>query len=537
MRSTTSSFRFHPKTALLAALASIAVVAVAVTASTASGARKVNGGTLVVGMTAANIPNLDTLLAGGQGYEGDRFVGNQLYDGLTKFDLKQGTSIPKVIPDLATSWKANATGTVWNFTLRPGVKFQDGTPWNADAVIFNLDRYVSKEDKYSSPALQAEAAVLAGSIKSYAKTGPMSVKLTTTIPDAHLPSDLTTVYMASPTAVMKEGSAGFAAKPVGTGPFMFKSEQQGRELDLVPYPGYWGGAPKLSELILKPIPDPSARIAAIRSGAVNWIEYPNPDDISSLENLGFKLYTNSYDHIWPWIFDTSKPPWNDVRVRQAANYAIDRVGMATDLLKGTADPAYQIAPRANTAYSPKNNLYSYDPKKAKALLAAAGYSKGFTTTVEYPTSGSGNMVPVPMNELLQQELGAVGIKVILKPIEWSAMLGQVFAGKMPAGIDAMNISLTFQQESSWEYWFTSASPINIGKYKDTAVDKLIGQAQSTVSDTARAALYEKASALITKDAAWLFVVNDRNPRVLAPTVHGFVEPMSWFVDLTNVTVS
>ena len=103
--------------------------------------------------------------------------------------------------------------------------------------------------------------------------------------------------------------------------------------------------------------------------------------------------------------------------------------MATDLLKGTAAPAYQIVPRANTAYSPANFPYSYDPTKAKELLQEAGYPNGFTTTVSYPTCGSGNMVPGPMNEELQQELAAVGINVVLKPMEWATMLAQFATGR------------------------------------------------------------------------------------------------------------
>jgi peptide/nickel transport system substrate-binding protein len=343
--------------------------------------------------------------------------------------------------------------------------------------------------------------------------------------------------MASPTAVKTEGVKGFGAHPVGTGPFEFGSETQGQELEMVRNPDYWAGAPKLEKLILKPLPEAAARIAALRSGAVNWIEYPMPDDIASLESEGFQVLANSYDHIWPWILNSSEGPLKDVRVRQALNYAINREAMSRSLLQGTAEPAYQIAPHANAAYSKANDLYSYDPVKAKELLAEAGYPNGFSMTVEYPTSGSGNMIPQPMNEALQQELAAVGVSVTLKPVEWSALLGEVVSGKLPAGVDAMNISLTFLQEASWEEYFGTEGPLNLGGYSNPKVDALFAKAQSTVDAEARSRLYREASALITHDAPWLFVVNDRNPRALAPNVHGFVEPKSWFMDLTNVTVS
>ena len=131
-------------------------IVAAVPASAASG----TGGTLIVGMTAGNLPSLDTQLAGLQGYEGYRFVGNSLYDGLTRFNLLQSTQVPGVIPDLATSWSSNADATVWTFKLRSGVTFQDGTPFNADAVIFNLDRDYNPSFPFYSAAVAAQAQTL-----------------------------------------------------------------------------------------------------------------------------------------------------------------------------------------------------------------------------------------------------------------------------------------------------------------------------------------------------------------------------------------
>jgi len=506
-------------------------------ASAPAGAASGKGGTLVIGMTASQIPNLDTELAALEGYEGDRFVGNQLYDGLTRFDLLQSTKVPAVVPDLATSWTATTNATVWTFKLRQGVTFTDGTPFNADAVIFNLQRDFDPTFQYYSSAVGAQAATLLSQVSSWTKVDDSTVQITLKAPDSHLPSDVTTLYFASPTAVEKEGNTTFGSDPVGTGPFKFVSETAGQQLVLAPNTNYWAGAPKLSKLILKPIPDPTARIAALRSGEVNWIEYPTPDDIASLKADGFEIYQNGYDHIWPWIFDTSQKPWTNVKVRQAANYAINRQAMATDLLHGTATPAYQVIPPANAAYTPSNFKYSYNPQKAKQLLKAAGYPHGFTATVSYPTSGSGNMIPQPMNEELQSTLAKVGIHVNLQPMEWSTMLTQYETGKVPGGASATNISLTFQQEAFWDYAFLSTSPINVSHYDNPQVDALLTQAASQTTTAARSKLYAQAGNLITQDAPWLFVVNDENPRALASSVHGFVEPKSWFVNLTTVWVS
>lgn len=521
---------------LIAVAAVLALVLSACGSSGSGGSSSGAGGVLTIGMTAGDIPNTDTVLSGGQGYEGYRFVGNSLYDSLTKYDLTQGDSTPKIIGGLATQWSANADGTSWTFTLRPNVTFSDGTPFNADAVIFNFDRYLNKSAPQYYPAISTQASLSLSSIKSYTKVDDSTIQLDTAMPNAHLPSDLIFVYMASPTAVTKYGNTEFANHPSGTGPFVFESLTRGQELVMTANPNYWGGAPKLQKLILKPIPDPAARLAALQSGTVNWIEAPNPDDIAQLNSSGFQVLTNSYDHVWPWIFDTTKGPLADARVRQALNYAIDRDAMATSLLQGTADPAYQLAPRASLAYKSANDVFSFDQAKAKQLLAAAGYPNGFSMSLSYPTSGSGNMQPGPMNQQLQSDLSKIGVKVELKPIEWASMLTSFSAGKIPDGADAINISLTFIQESFWFLAFDSKSPLNVGHYSNPTVDALITQSQSTIDDTARNAIYAQIVAQIDTDAAWLVVVNDRNPRALASNVKGFVQPKSWFVDLTTVSV-
>jgi peptide/nickel transport system substrate-binding protein len=526
----------RPKHAL-AAVSLLALVPFATGCGSAgTAAQSSASGVLTIAMTAGEIPNLDTVLSSDQGYEGYRFVGNSLYDALTKFDLKQGDATPKIVPGLASSWEVSKDHLTWTFHLRQGVKFTDGTPFDADAVIYNLDRYVNAKAPQYDATVAASAGLSTASIASYKKVDDATVSITTKGPDAHLDSDIVFLYIASPTALKKYGKD-FADHPVGTGPFVFKSETRGQEAIFDANTGYWGGAPKLDELVLKPMPDVSARLAALRSGEVNWAEAPNPDDIAGLKNDGFQVELNSYDHIWPWIFDLSKKPLDDSKVRMALNLAIDRDTMSDALLQGTADPALQMAPKANGAYDTADDVYSYDPTKAKQLLAEAGYPDGFSMTLSYPTSGSGNMQPGPMNQELQSDLAKIGVKVTLKPIEWAAMLSSFASGKIPDGADAINISLAFIQESSWAEYFASKSPVNVGHYDDPKVDELLAKANDTFDLTQRNAVYAQMVKVIDQDAPWLVVVNDRNPRVLAPDVHGFVQPKSWFVDLTNVSVN
>ncbi|WP_432492768.1 ABC transporter substrate-binding protein [Kineococcus auxinigenes] len=522
---------------LLASLAGFSTLAAACSAPGAAseGGGGEGAGTLVIGMTASDIPLLDTGMAQNEGYEGLRFVANQLYDGLTRFDLTDGSVIPPVVPGLAESWEPNETGDSWTFTLRQGVSFHDGTPWNADAAVFNLRRYTDPSFEFFYQELNGQAGLSIAGIAAATAVDEHTLRIDCAGPWAYLPSDLTTVYMGSPTAIQAAGNDGFGQEPVGTGPFTFVSVERGQSLQLAANADYWDGAPAVDTLILRPIPDTTTRVAALRSGEVNWIEVPPPDDVPSLKQAGFQVETNSYDHVWPWCLDTTQAPWNDVRVRQAANYAIDRQSLCDNVLQGTAEPALQVCPKANAAYRAENDLYDYDPDRARQLLADAGYAGGVTATLSYPTSGSGNMIPGPMNEALQRDLAAVGIDVELQPIEWASMLTDYFVGNIPGGASAINISLSFQQEGFWNNWL-GTGVTNVTGWHDPQVEALFQQAKETLDEAGRSDLYAQASAIITEQAPWLFVVNDRNPRVLAANVQGFVEPQSWFVDVTDVSV-
>ncbi|MFD7594753.1 ABC transporter substrate-binding protein [Kitasatospora sp. NPDC059812] len=494
------------------------------------------GGTLVIGATG-KLPNPDTVI-GGAGFEGKRLVSFQLYEGLTRYELLKDTDKPPVVTGaLATDWQVAADARTWTFTLRKGVTFQDGTPFDADAVVFNLARYLDKKSPEYTDALGAAAAEYAGDIASYRKTDADHVELVTKDPNGHFPEDLAHVLIASPTAVRKSGSADFARHPVGTGPFSFVSQTEGQQIELAANKGYWRGAPRLDRLVIKALPDAAARTAALRSGGVNWIEYPNPDDIDSLKADGVQIATNSYDHLWYWILDTSKAPWDNPLVRRAANYAIDRKAIAEKLLHGTADPAYQTAPRATAAYDPAGDVYSYDPAKARQLLAEAGIPNGFSTSVTVPTGGSGNLLPVPIAEALQRDLAAVGIKVELRTTDWTTLIGAEAKGQVALGSDAVAQSTTlFQSEALLPLFIGSKSPFWTGHYANPQVDELLASSAADADQAARQAGYRKALALVTQDAPWLFVVNDRNPRALSPRVQGLVQPQSWFLDLTTVWV-
>jgi peptide/nickel transport system substrate-binding protein len=506
------------------------------------------GGTLVIGMTASELPGLDTIMYQSQGGEGGRFVGVQLYDGLLRFNLLQhgvqevddtflAAQPPSILPGLATSYTVTPDATTWTFKLRPNVLFHDGTPWNADAAVYNIERMCDKSSPLYQPVLNSTGGIVVQSISSASKIDAMTVSVKTSEPWSYLPDQLCLLPFGSPTAIQRLGKTGFAEHPVGTGPFQFGSVTGTEKLVMKKNPQYYRGAPKLDEVILLPTPDATARAAALESGQMTWIEVPPPDDIPSLRSSGYQVLTNSYSHIWPWVFDLTKGPLAKVQVRQALNYAIDRDTMCKSILNGTGRAALQYAPLNDPGYSPSLDTYSYNPAKAKQMLAAAGYPHGFSMSLSFPTSGSGNMVPIPMNEFLQSNLAEVGVKVNLQPIEWASMLTYFFNGKIPGGADAINISLGYVLPSLWYSWFGSSSPTNVGGYKSAKVDSLLTQAQAQLNTTARAGVFEQINAQLLQDAPWLVVCNDLNPRVLGPKVEGFVMPQSWYVDLTTTSVA
>jgi peptide/nickel transport system substrate-binding protein len=521
------------------AVSGLALVSLLAACGGGGGAEKADaatgGGTLIIAMTASNLPGTT---AGGfesEGWEGERFVGFQLYDGLTKYDLSSGTENPKIVPGLAESWTVSPDHKTWTFKLRPGVTFQDGTSWNADAAVFGFDRLLNKKSPYYDEADAGLMGFYDSTIASYKKVDEMTFSITTGVPYAYLINDLPFLMFPSPTAIKKEGK-NFGDRPVGTGPFKMVSKVSGQSLTMVPNKDYWGGAPKVDKVILRPIPDATARVAALRSGEVNWAEFPNPDDIQGLKDAGFNVTTNPYSHLWPWIFDTTKGPLKNPDVRAALNWAIDRDTMAKDLLKGTGVPATQYIPQTDIGYRPSNAHYGYDPAKAKKLLASAGYPNGFTMSMAYPTSGSGNMVPGPMNEYLQADLAKIGVKVKLEPLEWSSMLSDYYSGKLSRGAEAETISLGFLPQDGWGVYFNHDSIMNVGKFNDPKLDALIKTAYGTFDAGKQADAWAAVNDQLVKESPWLVVVSDNNPRVLSPKVHGFVQPRAVWVDLTKLTV-
>jgi peptide/nickel transport system substrate-binding protein len=506
-------------------------------------------GNLRIGMTANDVP-----LTWGQpdnGFEGYRYMGLLVYDALINWDLTSPDKPSGLIPGLAESWEVDkADQTKWIFKLRQGVKFHDGSDFNADAVVFNMDRLLDEKAPQYSARMASLVNFRIPAYKSVRKIDDYTVEFTTKTPDAFWPYQICYILMASPKQWEATGKdwAKFALTPSGTGPWKLTALKAREFAELVPNKEYWDKAlvPKLEKLTLIPMPDASARTAALLAGQVDWIEAPAPDAMKRIQSSGFSIASNVYPHIWSWHLNRVEgSPWNDIRVRKAANLAVDRKGVL-ELLGGYAVEATGHVVKGDPWYGSPSFAIKTDVEAAKKLLAEAGFGPDKPVKVKMliSASGSGQMLPLQMNEYMQQNLKAVGIDVDFEVVEWQALLDLWRAGgKSPQikGAHGVNISYTTQDPySAFTRLMRSdlAAPtgVNFGYYSDPEMDKLLNEAQLTFDAKARDEVLSKVHSKMVDDALFLWVVHDTAPRAISPKVKGFVQVRNWFQSLSTVTM-
>ena len=507
-------------------------------------------GTLRIGMTASDIP----LTTGqtDQGGEGQRFMGYTVYDSLIEWDLSSADKPSGLVPALATAWSVDASDkTRWTFKLRPGVKFHDGSAFDAEAVVWNLDKLLKKDAAQFDPRQSAQGRSRIPAVATYTVVDPLTVQITTKSPDATLPYQLAWITMSSPANWVAQGKSwdAVAQKPSGTGPWKLENGFKPRErAELTPNKGYWDTkrVPKLDKLVLIPLPEPNARVAALRSGEVDWIEAPAPDAVPSLQAAGFKIVTNSYPHNWTWHFSRlDGSPWNDERVRKAANLAIDRNALK-ELLGGLMIPAEGFFPPGSQWFGHPTFKVTYDLDAAKKLMTEAGYgpTKRIKTKVIISPSGSGQMLPLPMNEFLQQSLAEIGIDVEYEIADWNTVINIWRAGAKDAsakGASAINYSYFIQDPFTGFIRHLQCNLVppagtNWGYYCDKDMDALFEQVRNTFDPAEQDKVLQKVHEKYVNDALFLMVAHDVNARAISAKVKNFVQAQNWFQDFSPIVV-
>jgi peptide/nickel transport system substrate-binding protein len=519
---------------------------------------------LRIGMTAADIPR--TLGQPDQGYEGNRFTGLTMYDALVMWDLSSADKASVVIPGLATEWKVeDADHTKWTFKLRPGVKFHDGSDFNADAVVWNVEKVLKKDALQYDASQVGITASRMPTLVSARKIDDLTVEMTTKEPDSFLPINLTNLFMASPTKWRKlyDAASGadekaksaaaweaFAHDASGTGPWKMSSFTPRERLELVKNENYWNKAriPHIDKMVLLPMPEANARTAALLAGQIDWVEAPAPDALPEIKQRGFVIYANEEPHVWPWQFSRVEgSPWNDIRVRKAANLCVDREGLKDGLLGGLMVPATGTFEPGHPWRGNPTFQIKYDKPAAQKLMQEAGYgpSKHLAVKVQTSTSGSGQMLPLPMNEYLQQALAECYFDVQIDVVEWNTLFSANWrkGASDPAARGSTAINVTYAAMDPYfalvRFLQSSMAPpvsYNWGYINNPKFDELVTKARQTFDAAERDKALAELHAASVDDAAFLYVAHDVAPRALSPKIKNVVQPKSWFVDFSPITM-
>ena len=418
----------------------LAALLVLVAAGTAGGASK--AGTLV--FAGASDPTyLDPALVS----DGESFrVTEQMFEGLVK--LKPGTT--KIVPSLATSWNLKG-GKVWTFNLRKGVKFHDGTPWNAAAACANFNRWYNWTGPFQDPSAtfyyqatyggfkKNEVANLSAPLfKSCRTVGKYKIIVTLSRPSGvFFPSLVIQSFaMQSPTAMKKYGAdeatlsgGAFRATgtyafqhPTGTGPFKFSSWTIGQKVELVRNGSYWGKKAKLDKIIIRPISDNEARFNALKTGEINAFDLAPPQDIGGLAgDSRLKVIKRpAFNVAYVTIHQGPGSPMNELKVRQAVAYGLNRAAVVKNFYYGTGQVANEFQPPSLFGYSKSVQKYPYNPTKAKALLNASACKVPCKVEFWYPTDVSRPYMPDPKRnfEGFAASLNASGFNVVARSAPW-----------------------------------------------------------------------------------------------------------------------
>jgi peptide/nickel transport system substrate-binding protein len=396
----------------------------------------------------------------------------------------------KLAPGLALSWRA-VDDTTWEFKLRPGVTFSNGEPFTASAVKFTLERVLD-------PAAKAPTISYITTVAGVDVVDDLTVRIRTKTPDPLLPTRMSRypTYIVPPDYAKSVGAEAFARKPVGTGPYAVTEFVPDDHVTMQANPGYWRGKPAIDTVVWRAIPEPTARVAALLAGEVQLIEGVPVElaprlasskdvDLVQVHNGGLIIYLG---------LKTDEKPLGDARVREALSLAIDRQSIVQELLKNFATvTGTQVGP-FDFGYQ-KTPLPAYDPARAKALLAEAGYKDGFTIRMQAPRHYINS---AEVGQVIAQEFAAIGVTAQLEAPEWSVYTQQVPAGKQaPVYMLGWGSTQTLDADAAIYPIFRSGEPYSTVKLP--ALDALLDESRRTIDPSARAAVFARIQDLAAKD--------------------------------------
>ena len=470
----------------------------------------------------------------GRETDGESFYGShQIFDTLVEF--KPGTT--EVQPALAESWDVSSDGLEFTFNLRSGVKFHDGTPFNAEAVEFSFGRQLDENHPYydHGPWKYFGGMGMGSIIDEIVVVNDLTVKFILTAPEAPFVSNLAMDFAAivSPTAVALYDEE-FPSNPVGTGPFKFVSWTKDDSIVFEANKDYWGEGPYLDRLILRVIPDATARYLALKAGEVDVIDFPSAEDLELMAaDPNIELIQQAGLNVGYIAMNVDKEPFGDVRIRQAMNYAINR----EEIIEGVYGSAGQVAnnpiPPTIWSYNEDIEPYPYDPAKARELLAAAGYPDGFSTDLwAMPVARPYNPNARRIAEIVQAQLADIGVEIEIVTYDWGTYLDKTDGTGSTDGTGEHSMCMLGWTGDNGDpdnfiYLLLSADSavppaMNVSFWKNQEFTDLTLQAKRVYDQDARAALYEQAQVIFHEEAPWVPLAHSVVTVPVLTSVHDFV---------------
>ena len=453
------------------------------TSNTLSEGTPVPGGSVVYGMTqdlASLDPHVDT-------DAGTRDVVFNLYEGLVK-----PTSDGGFIPAVASDYIISDDAKTYTFTLRDGITFHDGTPVTIEDVKYSIDRYAEIQGESSafsslvdSVEVQDDKTLVVNLKESYSEFLPMMT-----------------------IAIIPQSNEDPAGNPIGTGPFKYVSYTPGQNLELEKYDGYWQeGVPSLDSVEFKFIADVDTAFVELQAGTIDILKYLTAVQAETLGDEDYNIVQGSMNLVHAMYLNSAYEPLSKTEVRQALCYAVDRDAINNFIFGGKSHIiGSHMIPAMSKYYEPEaETVYSYDPEKAKELLADAGYADGFDLEITVPSSYSQH---VDSAQIIADELSQVGINVTLNQVEWSTWLQDVYkGGNFQATVIGFDGTLA---PSDWLKKYVTDDAKNFMHYSNTEYDDVFNTAYTTVDDDVKVENYKKAQMILAEDAAAVYIEDPAN---------------------------
>jgi peptide/nickel transport system substrate-binding protein len=455
---------------------------------------------------------------------------NEVLQNLVQF--KAGSF--DIVPDVAQKWSSSADGKTWTFDLKPGLVFSDGTALDAAAVKFNFDRWrLAMHPAHGNFSYSYYADTFGGfpgaivDVQAPAKTRVV-IKLAKPLGPFLRDIAEQSFGIGSPAAIIADPKA-FEIKPIGSGPYQVAEWVRDDHITLVANPKWAGAKPAYQTVIIRDIPDQATSVLSIQKGDIDVLTDPRPDDAKALATQkGISVLGQPSNNVSYMAMDVEKKPFGDVRVRRAVAYALDVATMAKSLYSTGAVVAGNWTPPGMLGEVPSLEPYPHDVAKARALLAAAGFPKGFSTSLMYPTAPR-PYLPEPQRvaETIQANLEQAGIHVTLQPYEFGVFLDKIKHGQHEMCLigwtgdngDPDNFFYPLLDQDSAR---KDGNAQNYSFWRDPAFHRLMLQGQETVVDAKRKGIYQQANLMVHDQVPAVSLVHTTVPVVMKSAIKGFV---------------